>query len=217
MFMRCKCGHIFSAVDRQSGQFVDCPECRSSWLDERTDATEPLASDVPQMSPDGPSVDQMSINTEFPPLPFQHSNKRIAIDTENRMITFDNCFVPGTGFWNLRIRSVKSHTCSLSDVIRVNRYNWHHRQTSTHDESVGRTTEIITNAGKARFRVACSIRSKEYNAREVGDEQLWKNCRYLHSEGYASLERTPPSDGILVVVFCVLAFVGLGLAWVFFP
>ena len=214
MFMTCNCGHKCFVDGREPGQFVDCPECRSSCL-VRADATEPRGSDVPQMSLDGPSSDRMSINTEVPPLPFQHSNKRIAIDTENRMITFDNCFVPGTGFWNLRIRPVKSHTCSLSDVVRACRYN--RIGTGDNDGIVVRSTEIITKAGKARFRVACSIRSKEYNAREVGDEQLWKICRYLHSEGYASLERTPPSDGIIVVVGCVLAFVALGLAWVFCP
>jgi hypothetical protein len=166
------------------------------------------------MSLDGPSGDQIPINSELPQLTFQNSHMRIAIDTENRMITFDNCFVPGTGFWNLRIRSVKSHTCSLSDVIRVNRYNRHHRQTHDCDESVGRSTEIITIAGKASLHVTHSIRSKEYNPREFGDENLWKLCRYLHSEGYASLERTPPSHGVMLAVGFLVAFVALALYFV---
>lgn len=195
MFTTCNCGHKFSVDGRQPGQFVDCPECRSSCL-VRADATEPRGSDVPQMSLDGPSGDQISINPELPPLTFWSSNERIAIDAENGMIAFDNCFVPDTGFWGNPFRSVESYACSLSDVVRAFLY----RRRGRRDEGriLMRHTEIVTTAGKAHV---CVLDEGDR------DERLREICDYLNSEGYVSLEGTPPSHFILWGVILLVAVV----------
>jgi hypothetical protein len=202
MLMTCNCGHTSSVDGRQPGQFADCPECHCSCL-VRADEPKLRESDVPRMSLDGP-------------LPFWSSNVRIAIDAENGMIAFDNCFVPDTGFWTLRVRSVESYTCSLSDVVRAFRYS-NNIGGGDRPRRIVKTTEIVTTAGKARIvmnessdRMSVGWSWKQFERRddEGGrDERLQKICDYLDSEGYVSLEGTPPSHFVLWGVLLLVAVV----------
>jgi DNA-directed RNA polymerase subunit RPC12/RpoP len=224
MFIACNCGHSFPVDDRQSGRFVDCPECRSSCL-VRTDASEPRGSDVPQMSLDGPSGDQIPINPELPPLTFQNSYMRIAIDAENGMIEFDNCFVPDTGFWTLRRPVVESYTCSLSDVVRAFRYSTNIGG-GDRPRQIVRTTEFVTTAGKSSVSMnesgnrihalnhARNWKSTQHRDDEgERDERLQEICDYLDSKGYVSVEGTPPSHFILWGVILLVAVVMVILAF----
>jgi hypothetical protein len=146
---------------------------------------------------------------------------RIAIDAENGMIEFDNCFVPDTGFWTLRIRSVESYTCSLSDVVRAFRYSTNIGG-GDRPRQIVKTTEIVTTAGKASVsmnesgnrihalnnaRNWKSTQPKHRDNEGERDERLQEICDYLDAEGYVSLEGTPPSHFIIWGVLLLVAVV----------
>ena len=219
MFVRCNCGNTFTVDDRQSGQFVECPKCGQPRLVGADSASSMDLDGLPDSS-NGPSHSPISIDTEvaLPPLTWRRSNCRIAIDAENGMITFENCFVPDTGFWTLRRRVVESHSCSLSDVTRAFHYSTY---SSNHDDwELGRrreqfrVTEIVTATGKASFSIDPGKRYKRGDYEGDRDERLREICDYLNSEGFVSLEGTPPIIGIMLVVGFVVAFAALALYFV---
>ena len=219
MFMTCNCGHRFPVDDGQSGQFVECPECGQPRLvGAGADAASSTDLDGLPDSSNEPSDGPISIDTEvpLPPLTWRRSNCRIAIDVENGMVTFENCFVPDTGFWTLRRRVVESHSCSLSDVVRVFRYITY----SSNQDGWGRgreqfrVTEIVTATGKAVFSVDPGKRYKRGDYEGDCDKRLREIGDYLNSEGYVSLEGTPPSHGVILVVVFLVAFVALALYFI---
>jgi hypothetical protein len=214
MFMTCNCGHSFTVDDGQSGQFVECPECGQPRLG-GADAASSTGLDGLHDTSNGPSGGPISIDTEvpLPPLTWRRSNCRIAIDVENGTIKFENCFIPDTGFWTLRRRVVESHSCSLSDVARAFRYS---TSSSNQDgwelgREQWRVTEIVTTTGKACFSVDPWKQHKRGDYEGDRDERLLEICDYLNSEGYVSLEGTPPSHSIILVVVFLVAFVALAL------
>ena len=217
MFMTCNCGHTFPVDDRQSGQFVECPECGQPRL-VGADAESSTGLDGLHDTSNGRSSGPISIDTEvpLPPLTWRRSNCRIAIDVENGMITFENCFVPDTGFWTLRRRVVESHSCSISDVARAFRYSTYSRNQDGwgRGREQFRVTEIVTATGKASFSIDPGKRYKRGDYEVDRDERLREICDYLNSEGYVSLEGTPPSHGVMLVVVFLVAFVALALYFI---
>jgi len=219
MFMTCNCGHSFTVDDGQSGQFVECPECGLPRL-VGADVMSPTGIDGLQGAFNRQSVGPISIDTEVPlsPLTWRRSNCRIAINTENGTITFENCFVPDTGFWTLRRRVVESHSCSLPDVVRAFRYSTYSSNQDGWELGRGReqfrVTEIVTVTGKASFSIDAGKRYKRGDYEGDRDERLREICDYLNSEGYVSLEGTPPSHGVMLVVILLVAFLALALYFV---
>jgi hypothetical protein len=146
---------------------------------------------------------------------------RIAIDAEDGMIEFDNCFVPDTGFWTLRIPRDESYACSLSDVVRAFRYS-NNIGGGNRPRRIVKTTEIVTTAGKASVsmnesgnrihalnhaRNWKSTQPKHRDNEGERDERLQEICDYLDAEGYVSLEGTPPSHFIIGGVLLLVAVV----------